>query len=75
MIRQFARTVTDQKPFEVALERMQAVAGQVEFSRRCRLIEDGQYFLDCIRKIGSYSATVVALVKAFEATMFKAPDH
>ena len=63
------------KPFEVALERMQAVAGQVKFLRHRRVIEDSQYFLNCIREIRPYSAAVVALAKPFEAAMFKAPDH
>ena len=43
------------KPFEVALEWMQAVAGEVKFLWRRRVIEDGQYFLNCIGEIRSYS--------------------
>lgn len=54
---------------------MQAVARQVEFLRCRRVIEDGQYFLNCIREISPYSATIVALVQALKATMLKTPDH
>lgn len=74
MIRQFARG-NRPKPFKVALKRMQAVAGQVKFLPRRRGIEDGQYFLNCVREIRPYSPPVVALVEAFEAAMFETPDH
>src|SRR5271156_4163167 len=63
------------EPFQFALERMQAVAGEVKFLRRRRFVEDGQYFLNSIGQIGPYSATVVALVKPLQAAMFEAPNH
>ena len=63
------------KPLKVALERMQAVARQVKILRRRCVIEDGQYFLNCIREIGPYPAAVPALIKSFEAAMLETPDH
>jgi hypothetical protein len=63
------------KPSKLAFERMQAIAGEIKLMRGRRVIEDSQNFLNCIREIRPYSATVVALVKSFEAAMLEAPHH
>ena len=74
-MRQFARTVTDQNPFKVAFERMQAIAGEVKPLRGCGLIENGQDLLNCGGQIRSYSTSVVAFVEAFKAPVLEAPNH
>ncbi len=63
------------KPFEIALERIKAVAGQVKFLWGCRVIENGKNFLNCIHEIRAYPATVVAFIKPFEAAMLETPNH
>ena len=74
-MRQFARTVTDQKPRKLALERMQAIAGKVERLRRCGLIEAAQNVFYVIQQIRPYPAPVVAFKKPFQAPVFEASDH
>lgn len=60
---------------QIAFERMQAIAGEIE-SLRCRgRIENRENSLDRIQKVRPYPAAVTAFIVAFLASMLKAPNH
>ena len=74
-MRQLARTVTDQNPFQVAFERVQTVTGKVHLLRRSCIVEYGQYFLNRVHQIRAYPAAVVTFKEAFQAAMPEASNH
>lgn len=59
--------------FQVALEWMRSITGQVQVLRVGGIIKYGQYFLNGIDKIRAYPAAVVALIQAFEAPVPECP--
>ena len=63
------------KPFQIALERVEAIAGERKLVRGSSFIENGQDFLNRVREIGPDSASVVAFVQPPEAPVLEAPDH
>jgi hypothetical protein len=60
---------------EVAFQRVQPPARQVEMARLCRLIEPGSMRVILSARSGIYLATVVVFIQASEAPMAKPPDH
>jgi hypothetical protein len=73
-MRQLARAVTDQKPFQVAFEWMQAIAGQIKGLRRRGGVENWKDSLNGFQEVGAYAASI-ATIEAFQASMFEAPNH
>ena len=63
-MRQLARTVTDQKPFQIAFERVQAIAGQIERLGRGSRVENREDSFDGVQEIGANPAAVGALIEA-----------
>jgi hypothetical protein len=60
---------------QVASQRMQAEAGQVELIRFRRLVEARQHAGDFVRMLRVQLAPVVVFIKPPQAAMSKAPDH
>ena len=73
-MRQLARTVTDQD-LQVALERVEAIAGNTQRMRGGSGVEYRQYPFDCLHQIRPYPAPVAALMKPFHAAMLETPNH
>jgi hypothetical protein len=60
---------------EIALERVQSPARQVELARLCRLIEPSQHARDFVSVLRVQFAAVVAFIEASEAPVAKPPNH
>jgi hypothetical protein len=60
---------------EVAFQRVQPPAWQVEMARLCRLIEAGQHARHLVGVLRVYLAAVVVFIQASKAPMAKPPDH
>src|ERR1700692_2367486 len=87
IMRQFARTVTDQKPFSSPFsvrplmdagdnrEWMQAITGQVHVLRSLAPVKPSENVFNGFEQVRTDPAAVPAFVKAFKAAMLKTPDH
>ena len=60
---------------QIAFERMQPVAGEIERLRGGGSIETAKNVLHGFQQIGAYSAAIAPFVKPFQAAMLKAPNH
>jgi hypothetical protein len=60
---------------QIAFERMEPVAGEVERLRSRGLIEAAQNVLHIFPQIRPYPAPVALLMKPFQAAMIEAPNH
>jgi hypothetical protein len=60
---------------ELAFQRVQPKARQIELLRACRHIEPGQHARNLICMLRVHLAPVVVFVKAAQAAMSKATDH
>jgi hypothetical protein len=54
---------------------MQSVTRQIHRLRYVGFVEPGKNVLHGVEQVGTYSATVSALIKSFKAAVFEAPDH
>jgi hypothetical protein len=54
---------------------MQAIAGNIQSLRCGGGIENREDSFHRVQQVGTYPATVAALIKPFEATMLEAPNH
>ena len=60
---------------QVAFQRVQAIARQIERLWRCRRIENRKYSFHRLQQVASYPASVAAFIEALEASVFEAPNH
>jgi len=60
---------------QLAFERMQPVAGEVERLRRRGMIEAAKNVFDRFQQIGPYAAPAIAFMEPFQAPVFEAPNH
>jgi hypothetical protein len=60
---------------QVTLQRVQAIAGQVESLRRRCGIENRKDPLHGVQQVWPYPASVTAFIEALETSMFEAPNH
>ncbi len=60
---------------KLALERMQAIAWEVERLRRRGLIEAAQNVFYIVHQIRSYAAPVIAFKEAFQSSVFEVPNQ
>jgi hypothetical protein len=63
------------KPLHVALERVQAIPGDIESLRRYGAVENREDPIDHLQQVGPYPAAVVALIKPLQAAMLEAPNQ
>jgi hypothetical protein len=63
------------KALHVALERVQAIPGDIESLRRDRAIENGEDSIDRLQQVGPYPAAVVAFIKPLQAATLEAPNQ
>ena len=59
----------------VALERVQAIPGDIESLRRYGAVENREDPIDHLQQVGPYPAAVVALIKPLQAAMLEAPNQ
>jgi len=62
-------------PREVAFERMEPEARQVELFRSGRFVETGQHTGDFVHVLRVHLAPVIVFVKSSQAAMSKLSDH
>ena len=74
-MRQLALTVTDQNPPQLAFERVQPIARQVEGLRSCSAIKAAKNVFDRIQQVMPDAAPVITLIEPFQAPVLEAPDH
>jgi hypothetical protein len=60
---------------QVAFQRVQPIAGQIEGLRRCRRIENRKDALRRVQQVGAYPASVPTFVETLETSVLEAPDH
>jgi hypothetical protein len=60
---------------QLALKRMQPIAGKVKGLRRFGSIKNSQNFLNGVHQIAPYSSGVPVFVESFQTPVLKAPDH
>jgi hypothetical protein len=60
---------------QVALQRVRAIARQIESLWRCRRIENRKDSFHRVQQVGPDPASVAALIEAPETPMLEAPDH
>jgi hypothetical protein len=63
------------QPFQFSFKRVQPIARDIQSLRRRGGIENRKNSFDRFHKVGSYPAPIAAFIEAFQASMFKAPDH
>src|SRR5579859_1672106 len=61
--------------FQVAFQRVQAIAGQVESLRRGSRIENRKDSFHRVQQVGAYPASVAPFIEAFQSSMLEAPNH
>lgn len=62
------------KTFQVALKRMQAITGKVHGLRRLSSVQASENVFHSLDQVGPYTASVIALIKSFEAAMLEASN-
>ena len=60
---------------QVAFERMQAIAREIQSLRRDGGIENRENSFNRIQQVGANPASVTAFVEALEAAMLETPNH
>ncbi len=75
MTRQFARTVTAQKPFEVALKRVQVKTWNVHIHDGSSGIETRENVPQLFRVLANQTAEIPVLVKAFQSLVADRSNH
>jgi hypothetical protein len=63
------------QPLHFAFKRVQSIARDIQSLRRRGGIENRKNSFDRLQKVWSYPAPIAAFIEAFQASMFKAPDH
>jgi hypothetical protein len=59
------------QPLQVAFQRMQAIAREIQSLRRRGGIENRKDSFNRLQKVGAYPASVVAFIEAFQAPMLE----
>jgi hypothetical protein len=63
------------EPLQVAFQRMQPIARQIERLRCCSRIENRKNSLYRIQQVRAYPASIAAFIKALESSVLEAPNH
>jgi len=61
--------------FQVAFQRVQAIARQIESLRRGSRIENRKDSFHSVQQVGAYPASVAPFIEAFQSSMLEAPNH
>ena len=63
------------KSLQVAFQRVQAIARQIERLRRCGRIQNRKDSLHRFQKVGAYPASVASFIETLETSMLEASNH